>query len=90
VRIAVRPERLRLDPIDGEGIPARIRDVLYRGPVTHFYMDSAAGPLIAYRQDARAGEWSIGDRVHCAWDADGAVVLDEAPAKRAASGEVTR
>ena len=90
VRIAVRPERLRLDPIDGEGIPARIRDVLYRGPVTHFYMDSAAGPLIAYRQDARAGEWSIGDRVHCAWDADGGVVLDEAPAKRAASGEVTR
>jgi len=77
VRIAVRPERLRMGRSDAQGLPARVRDIVYRGPVTHFYMDSAAGPLLAYRQDARAGEWAIGDEVRCTWDADSAVVLDE-------------
>jgi len=76
-RIAVRPERLRMQRGGAQGLPARVRDIVYRGPVTHFYMDSAAGPLLAYRQDARAGEWAIGDEVRCTWDADSAVVLDE-------------
>jgi spermidine/putrescine ABC transporter ATP-binding subunit len=80
VRIAVRPERLRMERGGPSGLPARIRDIVYRGPVTHFYMESAAGSLVAYRQDARAGEWSVGDDVRCAWDADSAVVLDEARA----------
>ena len=76
-RIAVRPERLRMARGDAQGLPARVRDIVYRGPVTHFYMDSAAGALLAYRQDARAGDWAVGDEVRCSWDADSAVVLDE-------------
>jgi putative spermidine/putrescine transport system ATP-binding protein/spermidine/putrescine transport system ATP-binding protein len=76
VRIAVRPERLRMARSGAAGIPAQIRDIVYRGPVTHFYMDSAAGPLLAYRQNAGAGDFAIGDRVHCAWEAAGAVALD--------------
>jgi putative spermidine/putrescine transport system ATP-binding protein/spermidine/putrescine transport system ATP-binding protein len=76
VRIAVRPERLRMERSGAAGIPAQIRDIVYRGPVTHFYMDSAAGPLLAYRQNAGAGDFAIGDRVHCAWEAAGAVALD--------------
>jgi putative spermidine/putrescine transport system ATP-binding protein/spermidine/putrescine transport system ATP-binding protein len=78
VRIAVRPERLRMEKSGAHGLPARVRDIVYRGPVTHFYMDSAAGRLLAYRQDARAGDWRIGDEVRCVWDAGSAVVLDEA------------
>ncbi|HEY3564681.1 MAG TPA: TOBE domain-containing protein, partial [Casimicrobiaceae bacterium] len=78
VRIAVRPERVRMERPGGEGLPAQIRDIVYRGPVTHFYLDSAAGPLIAYRQDARAGEFAIGEAVRCTWHPDSAVVLDEA------------
>jgi spermidine/putrescine ABC transporter ATP-binding subunit len=78
VRIAVRPERLRMQRSDGQGLPARLRDIVYRGPVTHFYLDSAAGPLLAYQQNARAGDWAIGDELRCAWDGDSAVVLDEA------------
>ena len=78
VRIAVRPERLRMERSDTQGFPARLRDIVYRGPVTHFYLDSAAGPLLAYSQNARAGDWTIGDGVRCAWDVDNAVVLDEA------------
>ena len=79
VRIAVRPERVRVAREGETGLPARIRDVVYRGPVTHFYLDSAAGSLIAYRQNARTGDGSIGDDVRCAWDAEDAVVLDETP-----------
>ncbi len=80
VRIAIRPERLRMDRSDARGLPARIRDIVYRGPVTHFYLDSAAGPLLSYQQDARAHDWSVGDQVHCAWGLESAVVLDGAPA----------
>jgi putative spermidine/putrescine transport system ATP-binding protein/spermidine/putrescine transport system ATP-binding protein len=76
VRIAIRPERVRLDRVQGDGLPARIRDIVYRGPVTHFYMDSAAGPLLSYRQNASVDEWSVGDEVRCAWDAASAVVVE--------------
>ena len=69
-----------MERVGESGLPARIRDIVYRGPVTHFYLDSAAGPLLAYRQDPRAGDFTIGESVHCTWDPDSAVVLDEAPA----------
>jgi ABC-type Fe3+/spermidine/putrescine transport system ATPase subunit len=80
VHIAVRPERLRMERSGASGLPAQIRDIVYRGPVTHFYLDSAAGPLIVYRQDARAGDFTIGESVRCTWDPDGAVVLDDTQA----------
>ena len=76
VRIAVRPERLRIDRSEGDGMKARIRDVVYRGPVTHYYLESAVGPLLSYRQDARADTWSIGDEVCAGFDAESGVVLD--------------
>jgi putative spermidine/putrescine transport system ATP-binding protein/spermidine/putrescine transport system ATP-binding protein len=76
VRMAIRPERVRIAHGDAEGIPARIRDIVYRGPVTHFYLDSAVGPLLSYRQDVRAHDASVGDAVRCAWDAESAVVLE--------------
>jgi len=76
VQIAVRPERLRMEGSDAQGLPARIRDIVYRGPVTHFHLDSAAGPLLSYRQNARASDFRIGDEVRCGWDSDSAVVLD--------------
>jgi putative spermidine/putrescine transport system ATP-binding protein/spermidine/putrescine transport system ATP-binding protein len=76
VRIAIRPERLRMGSMHGPGLPARIRDIVYRGPVTHFYMDSAGGPLLSYQQNAGAQDWSVGDEVRCWWNAESAVVLD--------------
>jgi putative spermidine/putrescine transport system ATP-binding protein/spermidine/putrescine transport system ATP-binding protein len=76
VRIAIRPERLRIAHRDAPGLPARIRDIVYRGPVTHFYLDSTGGPLLSYQQNAGGADWSVGDKVRCAWDAGSAVVLD--------------
>ncbi|HEX8013430.1 MAG TPA: ABC transporter ATP-binding protein [Casimicrobiaceae bacterium] len=77
VRIAIRPERMRMLRGDAPGLLARIRDIVYRGPVTHFYLDSAAGPLLCYRQNTDAGDASVGDEVRCAWDPASAVVLSE-------------
>jgi spermidine/putrescine ABC transporter ATP-binding subunit len=77
VRMAIRPERVRIARGDGGGgLPARIRDIVYRGPVTHFYCDSAAGALLSYQQDVRDDAWSVGDAVRCAWDAASAVMLE--------------
>ena len=75
VRIAVRPERVRVGPAGSEGLPARIRDIVYRGPITHLYMDSAAGSLLSYQQNAGAQAWQVGDEVRCAWDAQSGVAV---------------
>src|SRR5262249_53727532 len=39
VRLAVRPERVRLVPPERGGLVARVRDIVYRGSVTHYYLD---------------------------------------------------
>src|SRR5439155_25541220 len=79
VRLAVRPERVRMNPPDGEGLSARVRDIVYRGSVTHFYMDGIGGPLLSYSQNANAGDWSVGDDVRCAWDMKSAVLVAREP-----------
>jgi spermidine/putrescine ABC transporter ATP-binding subunit len=75
VRLAVRPERVRMNGPEGEGVAARIRDVVYRGSVTHYYMNSAGGPLLSYRQNAADGDWTVGDDVRCAWDVESGVLV---------------
>jgi putative spermidine/putrescine transport system ATP-binding protein/spermidine/putrescine transport system ATP-binding protein len=75
VRLAVRPERVRMNGPEGEGVSARIRDIVYRGSVTHYYMNSAGGPLLSYRQNAAAGDWTVGDDVRCAWDVESGVLV---------------
>ena len=75
VRLAVRPERVRMNHADGEGLSAQVRSIVYRGSVTHYYMDGAGGPLLAYAQNAAAGEWAIGEDVCCAWDVESGVLV---------------
>jgi spermidine/putrescine ABC transporter ATP-binding subunit len=75
VRLAVRPERVRMSRPEGEGVSARIRDIVYRGSVTHYYMSSAAGPLLCYLQNAAAGDWSVGEEVRCTWDVGSGVLV---------------
>jgi putative spermidine/putrescine transport system ATP-binding protein/spermidine/putrescine transport system ATP-binding protein len=76
VRLAIRPERVRLDHARSDGLPARVRDIVYRGPVTHVYMDSAVGSLLSFLQNAPAHDWSVGEDVRCAWDAASAVAIE--------------
>jgi putative spermidine/putrescine transport system ATP-binding protein/spermidine/putrescine transport system ATP-binding protein len=75
VRIAVRPERVRVERT-GDGLAARVRDIVYRGPVTHLYMDSAAGPLLSYHQNAGVDQWRAGDEVRCSWDAASGIAVE--------------
>jgi spermidine/putrescine ABC transporter ATP-binding subunit len=75
VRLAVRPERVRMSRPGGEGLRGRVRSIVYRGSVTHYYMDSAGGALLAYAQNAGAGDWAVGDEVGCAWDVEGGVLV---------------
>jgi ABC-type Fe3+/spermidine/putrescine transport system ATPase subunit len=78
LRIAVRPEKIALhrSPAD-HGVPARVREIVYRGATTHLYLDSAAGPIIAYEQNTAMEtiRWQVGDAVACSWAEGSAVVL---------------
>jgi putative spermidine/putrescine transport system ATP-binding protein/spermidine/putrescine transport system ATP-binding protein len=79
VRLAVRPERVRMNRPGGDGLSAQVRSIVYRGAVTHYYMDGAGGPLLAYAQNAAAGDWEVGDDVRCAWDVEGGVLVASEP-----------
>jgi putative spermidine/putrescine transport system ATP-binding protein/spermidine/putrescine transport system ATP-binding protein len=79
VRLAVRPERVRMNRPGGDGLSAQVRSIVYRGAVTHYYMDGAGGSLLAYAQNAAAGDWEVGDDVRCAWDAEGGVLVAPEP-----------
>jgi spermidine/putrescine ABC transporter ATP-binding subunit len=74
-RIAVRPERVALG--ETGGLPCTLRDVIFRGASVHFYLDSAVGPLIAYRQNADAADrgWRPGQKLAASWSPDSAVVV---------------
>jgi len=79
LRIAVRPEKIALhrSPAD-HGVPARVREIVYRGATTHLYLDSAAGPIIAYEQNTAMEtmiRWQVGDAAACSWAEGSAVVL---------------
>jgi putative spermidine/putrescine transport system ATP-binding protein/spermidine/putrescine transport system ATP-binding protein len=80
VRIAIRPERVRVRDAADAGVPARIHDIVYRGPITHLYMTTAAGPLLSYQQNSAAQTWRVGDDVRCAWDAVSGIAVDPEPA----------
>ena len=79
LRLAVRPERVRMNGPEGEGVAARILDIVYRGSVTHYYMTSPGGPLLCYRQNAAATDWTVGDDVRCAWDVESGVLVAPEP-----------
>jgi len=78
LRLAVRPEKITLSHSLGNGgLRARVSEIVYRGANTHLYLDSAAGPIIAYVQNAAADAmpWQVGDEAACAWSDGSAVVL---------------
>jgi putative spermidine/putrescine transport system ATP-binding protein/spermidine/putrescine transport system ATP-binding protein len=77
LRLAVRPERVVLSPDGGEGLEATLRDVIFRGSTVHFYLESAIGPLLAYRQNEDGGDRGLrpGQRVRCSWSPGSAVVV---------------
>ena len=84
VRIAVRPERTWIGASGEFAHEARIREIIYRGSSTHYYLDSAAGPVLVYRQNDALGQgaWQPGDAVSCGWAPESGVVVAAAEMKR--------
>jgi ABC-type Fe3+/spermidine/putrescine transport system ATPase subunit len=80
LRLAVRPERVRVCPAGGPGLPATVREVVYRGAGLHVFMESGGLPLISFLQNdsGAASGWSPGEAVAVNFEPDSVVVL-EAP-----------
>ena len=78
LELAVRPERVGLNPLGGAGLEATIEEVVYRGATTIVFLRSIAGDLIAQTQNSGTSgmSWSIGDKVTCTWDRESAVLLE--------------
>jgi len=77
VRVAVRPERTWIGR-PGEFVhEARVREIIYRGVSTHYYLESAAGPVLVFRQNDAPGQgaWQAGDAVSCGWAPESGVIV---------------
>jgi len=79
LRLAVRPERVRVRPAGAPGIPATVREVVYRGASMQLFMESGGLPLISFLQNDSAGAtgWAPGQAVSVDFEPDGVVVLNE-------------
>jgi spermidine/putrescine transport system ATP-binding protein len=82
LRVAVRPERLRIGaPADvradsGSRVEGTVAQVVYLGMYTQFHVDTQAGRLVCHRlAGASAEPFNAGSRVALAWDADQTSVL---------------
>jgi spermidine/putrescine transport system ATP-binding protein len=83
LRVAVRPERVRIDPANGrapEGgsrVEGTIAELVYLGGLTHFHVDTGAtGRVISHRMDDEvASSLEAGKRVVLTWPAEHAYVL---------------
>ena len=82
LRLAVRPERVKVRPPGGPGLPATIREVVYRGAATHVFMDSGGVPLVSVLQNetSSASGWSPGAAVSVEFEPASVVVLKSAGA----------
>jgi spermidine/putrescine transport system ATP-binding protein len=87
LRVAVRPERIRIEPENGrapEGgsrLAGTITELVYLGGLTHFHVDAgAAGRVVSHRMDDEvASSLETGKRVVLTWPAEHAYVLAGAP-----------
>jgi spermidine/putrescine transport system ATP-binding protein len=89
IRLAVRPERIRIDPSgrpapeDGSRLEGVVAEVVYLGSLTQFHVDTKLGRIVSYRmnEEGLAGIES-GRDVVLTWPVHGSSVLagDPVPA----------
>jgi spermidine/putrescine transport system ATP-binding protein len=83
LRVAVRPERVRIEPVNGrapEGgsrVEGTIAELVYLGGLTHYHVDAGdAGRVVSHRMDDEvASSLQPGGKVVLSWPADHAYVL---------------
>ena len=85
LRVAVRPERVRIEPLDGRPpdggarIEGAIAEQVYLGGVTHFHVDAdGVGRVVSHRlADDALDALEPGRRVVLTWPAEHAYVLSD-------------
>jgi spermidine/putrescine transport system ATP-binding protein len=90
LKVAVRPERVRVDvagrpaPEDGSRLEGVVAEVVFLGSLTQFYVDTKVGQVVSYRMNEKgdAGGIDSGRNVVLTWPATDSAVL-------ATSGEET-
>jgi spermidine/putrescine transport system ATP-binding protein len=83
LKLAVRPERVRVDladrpaPEDGSRLEGVVAEVVYLGSLTQFHVDTKVGRVVSYRMNERRGSAGIdsGGNVVLTWPADDSSVL---------------
>jgi spermidine/putrescine ABC transporter ATP-binding subunit len=81
LRLAVRPERVRVRAAGSSGLPAIVRQVIYRGASMQLFMESGGVPLISSLQNdsTTAAGWVPGQAVSVDFEPKGVVVLNNSP-----------
>ncbi|MGH7266253.1 MAG: ABC transporter ATP-binding protein [Candidatus Rokuibacteriota bacterium] len=77
--LAVRPEKLRLDPAEGleNTVRARVTNVVYLGDAVVYHLESRAGVTLRARALTadRMRRYAVGDEVRVGWPAAATVVV---------------
>ncbi len=86
VRVAVRPERIRIDPgaagppDDGSRLGGTIGEVVYLGMFTQFKIETAAGTILCHRlADEDLSQYTVDSNVVLTWPVDQTAVLAGPP-----------
>jgi spermidine/putrescine transport system ATP-binding protein len=86
LKLAVRPERIRIDsadrpaPEDGSRLEGVLADVVYLGSLTQFHVDTKLGRVVSYRMNEEgASGLESGRNVVLTWPPHGSSVLAGSP-----------
>ena len=81
VRVAVRPEHVKIGAASEEGsrVEGTIAELVYLGMYTQFHVDTRAGRIVSHRlaDEQRSAQLEPGAKVTLSWSPDQATVLGE-------------
>ena len=81
VAVGIRPEKLRLGRAEANTFTGRVRETAYVGVSTQYIVETTAGAMTVYVQNAEPGSGSIapGGAVELSFDPEAAFVVDHSP-----------
>jgi spermidine/putrescine transport system ATP-binding protein len=84
VRVAVRPERVRIEPASsalldgGSRVEGTIGEIVFLGMYTQFHVDTGVGRLVSHRlADDTLAPLEVGSRVALGWEPEEAALLGD-------------